>query len=169
MSSRLSEITDFYPISDRIGTAGQPNAFQFGLIKEAGYDTVINLTLSSSTNALADESAIAKSAWLEYIHLPVLWERPTLSDFQFFCQILDRKQHKKLFIHCAKNMRVSVFIYLWRRIHQQVSHTEAIAAVNAIWTPNETWQAFIHTVLTHYQVPDTDIPDTDIPNSDEPE
>lgn len=153
MSSRLSEILNFRQISDRIGTAGQPNAFQFGLIKEAGYETVINLALSTSTNALADESAIAKSAWLEYIHLPVIWERPTLSDFQFFCQILERKQHKKLFIHCAKNMRVSVFIYLWQRIHQQVSHADAIEPLLSIWTPNETWQAFMQTVLDHYAIP----------------
>jgi protein tyrosine phosphatase (PTP) superfamily phosphohydrolase (DUF442 family) len=159
MPDRLLEIPNYLPITDRIATAGQPNAFQFGLIKAAGYDTVINLALSNSTNALADESAIAKSAWLEYLHLPVLWERPTRSDFEFFCAILDRKKSKKLFIHCAKNMRVSVFIYLWQRIHNHMSDADARPNLEKIWTPNETWQSFIQDVLHHHGIPEHVIPE----------
>jgi protein tyrosine phosphatase (PTP) superfamily phosphohydrolase (DUF442 family) len=158
MPNRLTEIPNFLLISDRIATAGQPNAFQFGIIKAAGYDTIINLAMSNSTNALTDESAIAKSAWLEYLHIPVLWERPTLSDFDFFCKILDRKKSKKIFVHCAKNMRVSVFIYLWQRIHNHQSHTEAYPNLETIWTPNDTWQTFIQEVLTHHGILDHGIP-----------
>ena len=152
MSDRLSEIDSFLLINDRIATAGQPNAFQFGLIKAAYYDTVINLAMSNSSNALADESAIVKSAWMEYLHLPVIWDRPALADFEFFCQIIKRKQDKRLFIHCAKNMRVSVFIYLWRRIYNNVSHADAQATLEKIWIPNPTWQAFIQQVLQHHGI-----------------
>ena len=154
MTDRLSEIDHFLQINAHIATAGQPNAFQFGLIKAANYDTIINLALSNSTNALADESAVVKSAWMEYLHIPVLWDRPALADFEFFCQIIKRRQNKHLFIHCAKNMRVSVFIYLWRRIHNHVPHVEAQATLEKIWIPNPTWQAFIQNVLEHHGISD---------------
>ena len=150
----LSDIDHFLQINAQIATAGQPNAFQFGLIKAAHYDTVINLALSNSTNALADESAVVKSAWMEYLHIPVLWDRPALADFEFFCQIIKRRQNKRLFIHCAKNMRVSVFIYLWRRIYNHVSHPEAQATLEKIWIPNPIWQAFIQKVLEHHGISD---------------
>ncbi|MGI0495171.1 protein tyrosine phosphatase family protein [Alkalinema pantanalense CENA528] len=152
MGDRVEEIANFFRISDRIGTAGQPNAFQFAAIKAAGYQTVINLALSSSDNALLNESAVAQSARLEYFHIPVVWDKPTLMDFEFFCQIMKRRHDRKLFIHCAANKRVSVFVYLWRRIQQQESHEIAQRDLEQIWQPNEIWTAFIHQVLAHYQL-----------------
>jgi hypothetical protein len=48
MLPNLAGILHFLPISARIGTAGQPTAAQFALIREAGYDVVINLALPTS-------------------------------------------------------------------------------------------------------------------------
>jgi protein tyrosine phosphatase (PTP) superfamily phosphohydrolase (DUF442 family) len=155
MDDRLSAITNYVRIDDRITTAGQPNPFQFGLIKAAGYDIVINLALSTSTDALQDENTVAKSAWLEYVHIPVVWDKPTLMDFEFFAQVMKRRQNKRCFIHCAKNMRVSVFVYLWRRIYEQVPHEIAQGAINAVWVPNETWQTFLESVLKHHEIAPT--------------
>ncbi len=154
MNDRLTCISNYLRIDDRLATAGQPNPFQFGLIKAAGYEVVINLALSTSTDALQDELAVAKSAWLEYIHIPVVWEKPTLMDFELFAQVMKRRQTKKCFIHCAKNMRVSVFIYLWRRLYEQVPHEMAQTAIDAIWTPNEIWQTFLESVLQRHEIPD---------------
>ncbi len=154
MNDRLTCISNYLRIDDRLATAGQPNPFQFGLIKAAGYEVVINLALSNSPDALQDELTVAKSAWLEYIHIPVVWEKPTLMDFELFAQVMKRRQTKKCFIHCAKNMRVSVFIYLWRRLYEQVPHEMAQTAIDAIWTPNEIWQTFLESVLQRHEIPD---------------
>lgn len=155
MNDRLHEIYQFHPISAEIGTAGQPNAFQFALIRSAGYQVVINLALSTSENALLNEATIARSTGLEYIHIPVVWDKPTLMDFEFFCQVMRRKQGKKLFIHCAANKRVAVFVYLWRRIHQQISDQVAQRDLYQIWKPNETWQTFIDSVLDRETIQET--------------
>jgi protein tyrosine phosphatase (PTP) superfamily phosphohydrolase (DUF442 family) len=151
MNDRLSAIQNFVAIDDRLATAGQPNPFQFGLIKAAGYSVVINLALSSSTDALNDENALAKSAWLEYVHIPVVWEKPTMMDFELFAQVMKRRQTQKCFIHCAKNMRVSVFVYLWRRIYEKVPHDIAQASIDAVWIPNDIWQLFLESVLKHHE------------------
>ena len=39
----LSDIFNFIKLDDRVATSGQPTESQFGLVKEAGYTTVINL------------------------------------------------------------------------------------------------------------------------------
>lgn len=156
MDDRLAVIPYYLPIDDRLATAGQPNPFQFGLIKSAGYDLVINLALSTSPEALQDEHTVAKSAWLEYVHIPVVWDKPTLMDFEFFFQVMKRRKNQRCFIHCAKNMRASVFVYLWRRIEEQVPHDIAQQGISPIWVPNETWQAFLELVLNHYAIPQPD-------------
>ena len=39
----LSDIFNFVQLDDRVATSGQPTEQQLGLIKEAGYTTIINL------------------------------------------------------------------------------------------------------------------------------
>lgn len=58
---------------------------------------------------------------------------------------------KNIFVHCAANMRVSAFMYLYRRIHKGMSDDDARKDLEQIWLPNETWQKFIEQVVEHYQ------------------
>jgi len=44
-------------------------------------------------------------------------------------------------------MRVSAFIYLYRRLYLAESEEVAVHPMQEIWVPNETWQAFIHSAL----------------------
>jgi hypothetical protein len=44
----LSEIDKFHPLGDKLATAGQPTEAQLRQIREAGFDTVINLALPTS-------------------------------------------------------------------------------------------------------------------------
>lgn len=146
-SEPLAAIYNFLEISESITTAGQPTAAQFAAINDAGYQVVVNLALPTSTNAIADEQQIVESYGMEYVHIPVLWEDPTLEDFDRFSKTLNENTEKKIFVHCAMNMRVSAFIYLYRRIHAHVEDGIAKQDLQRIWTPNETWQAFIERVM----------------------
>jgi len=143
----LEELYNFLKISDSIATAGQPTATQFAAVKNAGYEVVINLALPTSTNAIANEQEIVESLEMRYVHIPVLWENPTLEDFNQFFQTLHENTEQKVLIHCAMNMRVSVFVYLYRQIHDHLTENEARQDLQKIWTPNETWQAFIEEVM----------------------
>ena len=147
----LHEIDNFIPISDRLATAGQPNAAQFADISQANYRTVVNLALPTSTNAIAQEADIVAAHQMNYVHIPVEWEAPTLADFVRFVQVLQAHPEQKIFVHCAKNMRVSAFIYLYRCIFTQTDPAIAQQSLYQIWTPNDTWQAFIEQVLMYYR------------------
>jgi protein tyrosine phosphatase (PTP) superfamily phosphohydrolase (DUF442 family) len=166
MSERIEDIYNFVQLSDQIATAGQPTIVQYPAIANAGYKTVINLALKESTSALPNEEMIAANLGLEYIHIPVLWEAPTLENFQEFANVMNAHSDQKIFVHCAANKRVSAFMYLYRQLEdslvaeskaaptrterpcQRVDEETAKVDLEKIWQPNEIWQNFIDRVAS---------------------
>lgn len=143
----LAQIYNFFPLSDFVATGGQPTAEQLGEIAQSGYQVVINLALTNSSNAIAREREIVEAQGMHYIHIPVVWEQPVPEDFQRFCDAMAANATQKVFVHCAANKRVSAFVYLYRRLHQQVKAEVALRDLHRIWQPNETWQHFIDEIL----------------------
>jgi protein tyrosine phosphatase (PTP) superfamily phosphohydrolase (DUF442 family) len=139
---QIENIVNFLQISDRLATAGQPTIKQYPAISAAGYQVVINLALTDLPNALVDEESLARNLGLEYIQIPVVWDNPTLADFQEFRIAMDTHSESKIFVHCAANKRVSAFVYLYR-VFQGVDKLIAQQDLAKIWTPNEIWQALI--------------------------
>ncbi len=145
----IKDIDNFLQISDRLATAGQPTIEQYPAIAAAGYQVVINLALTDSPNAVANEAAIARNLGLEYLQIPVVWDKPTLANFQAFCRAIAARPAQKIFVHCAVNKRVSAFIYLYR-LSQGVAEASARQDLAKIWTPNQIWQVFIETISSAY-------------------
>ncbi len=144
---QVEQIVNFLQISDRLATAGQPTIEQYPAIAAAGYQVVINLALTDSPNALVDEGSSTRNLGLEYIQIPVVWDNPTLQDFQEFRSAMDTHSESKIFVHCAANKRVSAFVYLYR-VFQGGDAQIAQQDLAKIWTPNEIWQAFIDRILS---------------------
>lgn len=143
----MRSITNFLQIDDHLGTAGQPEPDQFALIKEEGFDLVINLVPSSSPDALPDEDALVAEQNLEYLHIPVIWTQPTRRDLDLFFEVLKANQDRKIFAHCVLNYRVSAFVFLYRVLVEQTPAEIARETMLKIWTPDPTWQAFIEDCL----------------------
>ncbi|MEC4817682.1 MAG: protein tyrosine phosphatase family protein [Scytonema sp. PMC 1069.18] len=147
----MEDIYNYLKISDSIATSGQPTEEQFAAIKQAGYQLVVNLALPQSTNALPNEKQIIESHQMQYVHIPVVWENPTIENLKDFIKIMEANTDKKVFVHCAANMRVSAFIYLYRRLYQGLHEEETKEDLHKIWVPNETWQKFMQEVFQNYQ------------------
>jgi protein tyrosine phosphatase (PTP) superfamily phosphohydrolase (DUF442 family) len=143
MANQLENISNFLRLSELIGTAGQPTEQEFSSIRGASYNLVINLAPSTHEKALPNEQNIVESLHMEYIHIPVAFDRPTMADFDHFCQVLQEHQGQSIFVHCAANLRVSSFMYLYRRIHEGVAPDEAQLSLAQLWVPNQVWQEFI--------------------------
>jgi len=148
---RLDEIRNFLSL-DRVGTAGQPTGEQFVAIRAAGYRVVVNLALPTSTNALPDEAERVAALGMTYVHIPVVWEAPTLQDLDKFFAVMERYGEERVFVHCALNMRVSAFMFLYRVIRLGVSPEEARQMMLRIWEPNEVWSRFIEQALADHGV-----------------
>jgi protein tyrosine phosphatase (PTP) superfamily phosphohydrolase (DUF442 family) len=139
----LGPLPSFRAISGRLGTAGQPSVDQFAMIRAAGYEVVINLALTTSDNAIANEGSLVAGLGMAYVHIPVDFARPAAADFEAFAGVLDAFRGRRVFVHCAMNMRVSAFVFIYRVLRGEATRVEALRDLKAIWEPDETWSRFI--------------------------
>lgn len=151
VGKNMEDIYNYQKVSDSIATSGQPTKEQFSTIKDSGYQIVVNLALPTSSNALPDEKETVESLGMQYVHIPVVWEEPKFEDFTEFYNVMTENEDKKTFVHCAANMRVSAFMYLYNRLHENMSDEEAKKDLYQIWVPNDTWQKFIAQVIECYR------------------
>jgi uncharacterized protein (TIGR01244 family) len=142
----LGEIRDYIQLSERLATAGQPTKDELAAVAQAGYETVINLDVNDSLSALDDEAGLVRSLGMEYAHIPVVWQAPTRADLERFFEAMDARQGQKLFVHCAANRRVSVFIALYRilKLGWEVQEARRWTFLD---TMPEVWQAFFDGML----------------------
>jgi uncharacterized protein (TIGR01244 family) len=145
--AQLTSIYNFRRLDDRLATAGQPTAEQLAAIKNAGFTTVINLATADPRYALPDEANIVARLGLTYEHIPVIWETPTHADLERFFAAMARHAREPVFVHCAANMRVSAFMFLYRVKQLGWRVEDALPDLRALWQPNPTWQAFIDNEL----------------------
>ncbi|MEM1037310.1 MAG: protein tyrosine phosphatase family protein [Pseudomonadota bacterium] len=142
LAGRIERIYNYRNISDRIATSGQPTPAQFELIRDAGFKLVINLAPHGTENALADEAGVLASIDLPYVHIPVDFQAPSEADFEQFCDVMKAHDSKQIWVHCAANMRVSAFVYRYRRDVLGEDEAAAREAMLSIWTPFGAWKAF---------------------------
>lgn len=145
----LAEILRYLPIDARLASAGQPSEAQLAAIAGQGFELVLNLALHDDPRySLADEAASVAALGMAYVHIPVRFAEPTLDALDRFCRTLDEAgPRKKVFIHCAHNKRVPVFLALYRILRRGWPRETALAAMRQVWEPDATWQRFIAAAL----------------------
>lgn len=131
-----------------------PRPEHFAAIRQAGFEIVINLALPTSDDALPNEGALVSGEGMTYVHIPVRFESPQLSDFERFSRFMEASEGRRLFVHCAANMRVSAFLFLHRLERGTASRAEAERDLRRIWNPDGAWLDFINRRLSSLaQVP----------------
>ncbi len=79
-----------------------------------------------------------------YIHIPISWENPEIDRLKLFCNTLKtlQEQNKKVFIHCAKNYRVSIFIYHYKKMILKDKSAKLVLPKG--FKPNKVWKNIIN-------------------------
>ncbi|QYJ87264.1 protein tyrosine phosphatase family protein [Shewanella mesophila] len=151
----LSDIKAIKLNSDTIITSGLPTTEQFDVLKQAGIDLVINLIPNDNPNGHKNEAELVAKAQMQYAHISVDWQRPTLADVEQFFTIMDANKDKDILIHCAANYRASAFYYLYEST--QLTHTDNQAITMSPWGDLKSslaeypqWQALIEAVKHKY-------------------
>tara|TARA_R110002072_G_scaffold20841_3_gene75175 strand:- start:57097 stop:57555 length:459 start_codon:yes stop_codon:yes gene_type:complete len=141
----LSEITNYYQMTDTVATSGQPTQDQFRAIKDAGVEVVINLAMPDGTHALADEGSIVSRLGMVYIHIPVPWEAPELHHLNLFMGIMKSLEPSKVWIHCVVNARVSAFNYHYLKSRLGLPEAECRSPLLEKWMADmePAWQQFL--------------------------
>ncbi|MGD2120006.1 MAG: protein tyrosine phosphatase family protein [Chromatiales bacterium] len=140
-----------FQVFDWLWTSGQLSRTDILEVADMDVAAVINLALPTSSNALPEEAALVTEQGMAYVQIPVEWEAPRAEQFKQFVGAMDAFKGDNIWLHCAKNMRVSAFVYLYRKLELLESEDNAAYPMREIWQPNAIWQAFIDQVLVTYR------------------
>jgi uncharacterized protein (TIGR01244 family) len=143
-SKSIEDIFNYVPISSDLRTSGQPSESDLQKIKAAGFQAVVNLAPHNGENSLKNEAKAVAALGLEYIHIPVDFRNPTAKDFTKFVEAINALRGQRVWVHCAANMRVSAFIYKYRREVLLESDAPARNDLLKIWEPSGIWKSFIN-------------------------
>ena len=139
----LKDIRNFLAIDDKLATAGMPQPEDFARIRKAGFDVVINLALPTSDHAMPNEGELVTAQGMTYVHIPVKFEQPHPSDYERFTRLLDACSGRRVFVHCAANMRVSAFVFL-HRLRRGTARAAAERDLRRIWEPEGAWREYVN-------------------------
>ena len=142
----MTSIVNYIKINDNISTAGQPTKKQFKKIAKEGFDVVINLAMHNK-GALKEEDKIVSKNSMMYIHIPITWKNPELDRLPIFLKLLEslEKENKKIFIHCIKNHRVSIFMYHYKKSILKQKDVDLVAPDG--YKPDDVWIKVLQTKL----------------------
>lgn len=130
------------PVSPGIVTSGQPDAASLARLAQEGFGAVIYLAPPTVPDAVRGEESIVRGQGLEFVNIPVDFDKPTQADFDAFAAAMDRFADRKVLVHCQVNMRASTFTFLYRAIVRREAPETAYEAVSRVWVPRGVWRTF---------------------------
>jgi protein tyrosine phosphatase (PTP) superfamily phosphohydrolase (DUF442 family) len=143
---------NYRAVTERIHTAGQPDATTLATLGARGFGLVVNLAPPSNPGAVPDEGKLVSERGAAYVNIPVNWQKPTDADFEFFRAVMKAGADRKVLVHCQMNYRASAFTFLYRVIEERVPPAEAYAAMRQVWRPRDQWATFVQSTLERYRV-----------------
>ncbi len=141
----MQDIINYLKVTEKISTSGQPTAEQFEKIAQEGHEIVINLAVVHSEGKIEHEDDIVTSLGMNYIHIPVDFLEPTVKNLKDFIEILTALSHKKVWVHCIMNYRVSAFMYVYHKYILKTPFENINLEVFEEWSPDENWQKIMKT------------------------
>ena len=136
----MERITNFVQLTDNFGTAGQPSKGQFPTIAANGYQHVINIGMPDHPDAVSNEGELVSSLGMNYIHIPVPFDKPTPGHVRLFCKLLSGIADEKVFIHCIMNYRVSAFMYHYLSKIEKRDDSYARSVMFQQWDMEPAWE-----------------------------
>lgn len=127
------DIRGWQRLSSTVTTSGKLDPRDPARLAAIGVRHVVNLALDDHPEALASEAALLEAEGVDYIHIPVPFDRPNANHYERFRQAVDDAEGP-VHVHCIMNYRVSAFFYLLN-IERGMSRDEALALMRHQWDP----------------------------------
>jgi protein tyrosine phosphatase (PTP) superfamily phosphohydrolase (DUF442 family) len=148
----VNEISNYHQYSPQFSSSGQPTASQLETVAEEGFKRVIYLAFSDNHTAIENEDRTVKKLGMDYVHIPVDFDNPTVEDFEDFSAVMNRDRNIRTLLHCQINLRASTFSFLYRVIYADVPIAQAKEDLDAIWQPDKVWYKFLVDVLEQHGI-----------------
>lgn len=140
------------PISAQLTSSGQPTAKALEGLAAQGYEAVIYLAPPHVSDAVRDENLIVGRQNMVFVNIPIVFNKPTVSDYENFAAILQGLGNKKILVHCQVNMRASTMVFLYRVVVGKEDPAKAYEAVSKVWTPGGPWKQLMLDVLQKHKI-----------------
>jgi uncharacterized protein (TIGR01244 family) len=119
----LPGVTNFARLETTIACAGATTPAAVAGLKQMGYASIINLREASEAGADIDaEAAAAKTAGINFIHLPFNTAMPDPAVVDSFLKVITDKKNDPAFVHCASGNRAAA---MWMIKRMQIDKWDA--------------------------------------------
>lgn len=134
----VAGVTNFARVETTVACAGATTPSALAEVKRLGFASVINLRQASEPGSEVDaEAAAAKTAGLNYVHLPFNAASPDPALVDRFLAAVTARQNQPAFIHCASGNRAAA-LWMIKRVEVDkwdVDRASAEAAALGLTSP----------------------------------
>jgi len=134
---------NFHRVSPDLATGGHLTDGGIAALSKQGVSLVIDLR----DEPPEDQEQRMAAAGIRWINVPVVWKAPLRDDFEEFSRLMSENEAESVFVQCQANYRASAMTYLYRVTKEGVPESEARKDLEAIWTPEGTWEDYIDLIL----------------------
>ena len=135
-------IPHWLPVDPSLALGAQPDQAGIDWLAEHGYSLVVNLNTPGARNFWPDEAAQAQKAGMHYVHYPLDCSELTPEKYEILRGILQGHRGRKVFLHCAMNVKSSGMAHIWRV--KELGHDREAAKADLARTPGHEpkWERF---------------------------
>jgi len=113
----VAGITNLARIESTVACAGAITPGSVSEIKKMGFKSIFNLRMESEQGAdIPGEMAAAKSAGINYFHLPFNGSQPDPAIVDKFLKTISQNGNEPAFIHCAGGNRAAAMWFIKRAL-----------------------------------------------------
>lgn len=147
----LPGVTNFARLETTIACAGATTPAAVAGLKQMGYASIINLREASEAGADLDaEAAAAKTAGINYIHLPFNTASPNPAVVDSFLKAVTDARNRPAFVHCASGNRAAAMWMIKRMEIDKWDADRAGAEAAALGLTNGALKTFaLNYVASH--------------------
>jgi len=137
-------IVNFSRVETTVACAGATTPAALADVKRMGYASVVNLRLASEAGAeIEAEAAAAKTAGLNYIHIPFNAAAPDATLVDDFLKAVTNPRNQPAFIHCASANRAAALWMIKRVEVDKWDVDRASAEAAALGLTNPALKTFV--------------------------
>jgi uncharacterized protein (TIGR01244 family) len=139
----LDGVRNFSKVETTIACAGATTPAAVPEIKKLGYKSIVNLRLGSEPGAeLEAEAAAAKTANINYFHLPFDGANPDPAVADKFLAVITAPANQPSFVHCASANRASAMWMIKRMLVDGWDEQKASEEAAALGLSNPALKTF---------------------------
>jgi uncharacterized protein (TIGR01244 family) len=130
-----------FQIAPNVLLAGQPEPEDWEALRQRGYRLIVNMR--SDAERAAAQSAAARAADLDYVHLPLPAYELEAEHLAEFSDVIAQHQNKPMVIHCRTASRVALVWMLHRVVREGVRREAAEAELRAAGYDEDSMETFL--------------------------